>query len=650
MNCNRVFALSMLTISLFLIYLTGSPSASQGRPRIAGKTGCCLPQADQEVIIPVEFLVPADATLWIEGVRMQTTGVARHFQTPPLRLGGTYTYNVKVLWQGKEVTRQVDLSHGGTNTVDFRAEFRPATRNASDPLPSWNDGPAKKAIVAFVEKVTKEGGADFVPVAERIATFDNDGTLWCEQPLPVQLFFALDRVKALAPQHPEWKEKQPFKAVLEEDLKTVFASGERGLLELMMASHAGMTTDEFEAIVKDWLAHAKHPKYQKPYTECVYQPMVELLAYLRANGFKTYIVSGGGIEFMRPWAERVYGIPPEQVVGSSIKTKFEMRDGKPVLLRLPELNFIDDKSGKPVGINQHIGRRPIAAFGNSDGDRQMLEYTQGGSGARFMLLVLHDDPAREYAYGPAQGLPDVKLGAFPQALYDQAKKADWTVVSMKDDWKTVFASEQVPVTAIDILLEPDATMLRHAEAVNARLLNVFPKGFALDATHRPHITLVQRFVRTADLDQVYAAVGKVFASAKVTRLKLEAFKHYYAPTGAVGVAGICARPTPEIIKLQADIIAAVEPFTVKTGPIGAFTAPHDDPATDAAIIQYVSTFVPKMSGENFNPHVSTGVAPRDYLDKMLAEPFEPFTFSPAGAAIYQLGPFGTAAKKLKGWE
>jgi hypothetical protein len=375
-----------------------------------------------------------------------------------------------------------------------------------------------------------------------------------------------------------------------------------------------------------------------------------VLAYLRANGFKNFIVSGGGIEFMRPWAEAAYGIPPEQVIGSSAKTKFEMRDGKAMLVRLPELNFNDDKEGKPVGINLHIGRRPIAAFGNSVGDQQMLEYTQGGSGARFELLVLHDDAAREYAYGPARGLPDVKLGFFTPALDEHAKKDGWTVVSMKNDWKQVFPIEQAPVTAIDILLEPDATMLQHAEANNARLLSVFPKGFALDATHRPHITLIQRFVRTADLDKVYAAAGQVLASAHVNAMKLEAFKYYYAPAGAVGVAGICAKPTPEIIKLQADIIAAVKPFTVETGPIGAFTAPHDDPATDSAIIQYVSTFVPKMSGGNFNPHVSTGVAPREYLDKMLAEPFEPFTFSPAGAAVYQLGPFGTAARELKEWD
>ena len=392
--------------------------------------------------------------------------------------------------------------------------------------------------------MTKEGSPDFVPVAERIATFDNDGTLWCEQPMPVQLYFALDRVKALAPQHPEWKDKEPFASLLKGDLKTALAGGDHALLELIMATHAGMTTVEFEQIVKDWIATAKHPKTGKLFTEMVYQPMLEVLAYLRANGFKNFIVSGGGIEFMRPWAEKVYGIPPEQVVGSSVKTKFEMRDGKPVLVRLPELNFNDDKGDKPVGINQHIGRRPIAAFGNSDGDQQMLEYTQGGSGARFMLLVLHDDAAREYAYGPAQGLPDVKLGAFTQALYEQAKKDGWTVVSMKDDWKQVFAFEQTPVTAIDILLEPDATMLKHAEAVNARLLKVYPKGFALDATHRPHITLIQRFVRTADLDKVYAAAGKVLASANVTGMKLEAFKYYYIPDKDIGVCGHCREADP----------------------------------------------------------------------------------------------------------
>ena len=521
---------------------------------------------------------------------------------------------------------------------------------AADPLPSWNDTAPKQAIIAFVEKVTKPGSPDFVPVPERIAVFDNDGTLWCEQPVPVQLYFALDRVKALAPQHPEWKNREPFASLLKGDMKTALAGGDHAVLELFMATHTGMTTVEFEQIVKDWIATAKHPKTGKLYTEMVYQPMLEVLAYLRANAFKNFIVSGGGIEFMRPWAEKIYGIPPEQVVGSSIKTQFELRDGKPVLVRLPELNFNDDKGGKPVGINQHIGRRPIAAFGNSVGDQQMLEYAQGGSGARFMLLVLHDDAAREYAYGPARGLPDVKLGAFPPALDEHAKKDRWTVVSMKDDWTKVFAFEQPPVTAIDILLEPDATMLRHAEANNARLLKVFPKGFALDAAHRPHITLIQRFVRTADLDKVYAAAGKVLAGANVNGMKLDAFKYYYIPSKDIGVAGIVAKPTPELIKLQQDLIAAVSPYTVETGTSAAFVTTPDDRVIDPLLIEYVSVFVPKSSGEHFNPHVSTGVGPREYLDKMLTEPFEPFTFSPAGAAVYQLGQFGTAAKKLKEWD
>ncbi len=310
------------------------------------------------------------------------------------------------------------------------------TAYAQDPLSSWNDGSTKQAIVAFVEKVTKDGSPDFVQPEERIATFDNDGTLWCEQPMYFQLFFALDRVKALAPQHPEWKTKEPFASVLKGDMKTALAGGEHAFLEIIAGTHSGMTTDEFDRIVKEWLATAKHPKTGRLYTECVYQPMIELLAYLRANGFKTFIVSGGGIEFMRPWTEKVYGIPPEQVVGSSIKTKYEWRDGEPVLMRLPEMNFIDDKTGKPVGINSHIGRRPIAAFGNSDGDQQMLEWTQAGSGARLMMLVHHDDAVREFAYGA-----ESKIGTFSEALLAEAKKDGWTVISMKDDWKQIFPFE-----------------------------------------------------------------------------------------------------------------------------------------------------------------------------------------------------------------
>lgn len=306
----------------------------------------------------------------------------------------------------------------------------------SDPLPSWNDGPAKQAIVAFVKETTDQGSPKFVPPPERIATFDNDGTLWSEQPMYFQLLFTLDRVKALAPQHPEWKTEEPFASLLKGDVSKAVAGGEKAILEIVMATHAGMTTDEFEKIVTDWIATAKHPKTGRLYTEMVYQPMLELLAYLRANGFKTFIVSGGGIEFMRPWTEKVYGVPPEQVVGSSIKTKYEMRYGKPALVRLPAIDFIDDKTGKPVGINSHIGRRPIAAFGNSDGDQQMLEWTQGGGGARLMMLVHHDDAAREWAYGPKS-----KFGTFSDSLMAEAKKQGWVVISMKDDWKRIFAFE-----------------------------------------------------------------------------------------------------------------------------------------------------------------------------------------------------------------
>ncbi len=303
----------------------------------------------------------------------------------------------------------------------------------TDPLPSWNDGATKKSITDFVAKVTTLGSPDFVPVPERVATFDNDGTLWCEQPMYTQLFFALDRVKALAPQHPEWKDKEPFASLLKGDVKAALAGGERAMLEIVAATHSGMTTEEFDKTVKAWIATAKHPVTKRPYTEMVYQPMLELLAYLRANGFKTFIVSGGGIEFMRPWTEKVYGIPPEQVVGSSGKLKFELRDGQPVLVKLPAIDFIDDKDGKPIGIQTHIGRRPIAAFGNSDGDLQMLQYTAAGGGVRLMMLVHHDDKAREFEYGAKS-----PIGTFSDALMTEATDKQWNVISMKDDWKQIF--------------------------------------------------------------------------------------------------------------------------------------------------------------------------------------------------------------------
>jgi phosphoglycolate phosphatase-like HAD superfamily hydrolase len=303
---------------------------------------------------------------------------------------------------------------------------------AADPLPSWNEGKTKASITKFVETVTHKGSPEFVPPAERIAAFDNDGTLWAEQPLYFQFFFALDRVKVLAPQHPEWKSTEPFASLLKGDVKGALAGGEKSILEIIAATHTGMTTDEFDQIVKDWIATAVHPTTKRHFTEMVYQPMLELVAYLRENGFKTYIVSGGGVEFMRPWTERVYGIPPEQVVGSSGKLKFEMRDGKPALLKLPEINLINDKAGKPVGIQQYIGRRPIAAFGNSDGDQQMLEWTMAGSGARFALLVHHTDAKREWAYDRKS-----QIGTLDKAL-DEAVAKGWTVVDMQDDWKTIY--------------------------------------------------------------------------------------------------------------------------------------------------------------------------------------------------------------------
>jgi phosphoglycolate phosphatase-like HAD superfamily hydrolase len=311
---------------------------------------------------------------------------------------------------------------------------------ADDQLASWNDGAAKTAIVEFVEAVTTEGGPDYVAPADRIATFDNDGTLWVEHPLYTQAVFALDRVHELAPKHPDWKTKEPFKSVLAGDREALAKFSEGDWAQIIGATHAGMTTEQFQGIVKEWLAKAKHPRFERPYTELIYQPMLEILDYLRANGFRTYIVTGGGQDFVRAISEPTYGIPVEQVVGSSIVTKYEEQDGKPVLMREPKVFFIDDKVGKPVGINLFIGKRPYAAFGNSDGDREMLEWTGAGHGTRLKMLVLHDDSEREYAYGPASGLPDTKVGTFSQKLMDEAKQKGWTVISMKNDWKTVFAT------------------------------------------------------------------------------------------------------------------------------------------------------------------------------------------------------------------
>lgn len=307
----------------------------------------------------------------------------------------------------------------------------------TDPLPSWNDGKTKSAILDFVSKVTREGGPDFVKPAERIATFDNDGTLWAEQPAYFQLLFAIDEIKRLAPSKPEWKGKEPYRSILAGDMKGLAASGEKGLLQVVAATHAGMTTGEFNQSVANWLATARHPTKKRPYTEMIYQPQLELLAYLRANGFKTFIVSGGGVEFMRVFAEKVYGIPPEQVVGSSGVVKFRMgANGKPELFKEAKIEFIDDNVGKPVGINRFIGRRPILAFGNSDGDLQMLQYTVGGDGPRLALIVHHTDAEREWAYDRTS-----KIGKLDKAL-DEGKARGWTIVDMKTDWKAIFPPER----------------------------------------------------------------------------------------------------------------------------------------------------------------------------------------------------------------
>lgn len=326
--------------------------------------------------------------------------------------------------------------HLALTSITLLALLKCLSVSADDPLPSWNERAAKQALVAFVNRVTLEGGPDYLAPSRRIAVFDHDGTLWSEQPMYVQMAFAIDRVKALADAHPEWREKQPFKGVLEENFAAVALAGEKGAMEIIAATHSGMTTDEFAETVRDWLAKARHPRFQRPYTECVYQPMLELLAYLRANGFQTYIVSGGGVEFIRVFAEKVYGVPPNQVIGSTIKTKYEVREGRSVIVRLSELDVLNDKAMKPVSIQQRIGLRPVMAFGNSDGDFEMLEYTTSGTGPRFGLLVHHTDAEREAAYDRASF-----FGRLDRGLKEGQQKG-WNIVSTKDDWTHVFVPEQ----------------------------------------------------------------------------------------------------------------------------------------------------------------------------------------------------------------
>lgn len=309
----------------------------------------------------------------------------------------------------------------------------------SDPLPSWNEGSAKKAILAFIESTTARGSSHYVEANERIAVFDQDGTLWVEHPIYPQGMFALDRIQTLASAHPDWKNQEPFKAILEKNLEEIKKFEEHDWAKIIAATHSGMSIDQFLQIAAEWLEKSKHPRFHQPYTKLIYQPMLEVLNYFRANGYKTYIVTGGGQEFVRAYSQPVYGIPPEEVIGSSIKTKFEsQKEGPPILMRLPEMFFISNYGDKPVGINLFIGKKSFAAFGNSDGDREMLEWTQEGGGKKLMMLVYHDDPEREYAYGPAGGLPNTTVGKFSDSLMEEAKKNDWIVISMKKDWKKIF--------------------------------------------------------------------------------------------------------------------------------------------------------------------------------------------------------------------
>ena len=517
---------------------------------------------------------------------------------------------------------------------------------ANDPLPSWNDAPAKQAIVSFVERVISEGGQDYVPPAERIAVFDNDGCLWPENPVPFQFAFIVDDLKRRIATEPHLAADAMIQAALAGDLGQLMADDAYdGLIKVAEVTHAGMTVDEFAVIVNNWLATSSHPRFGKPYDQVCYQPMKEVLRYLRENDFKTFIVSGGGADFMRTWVERVYGIPPEQVVGTTTRTVFELRESGPVLVKTLDHLAVNDGVGKPVGIQQYIGRRPIAAFGNSDGDHAMLQYvTINNPRPCFGLIVHHTDGDREYAYDANP----TSTGKLVDAL-QEAPERGWIVVDMQQDWKQIFDFEPGAVTAIGIVLDPDQTMVEKATAVNARLRVSFPAGFALDAEHQPHITILQRYVRTAELDNVSAAVADVLSREDAAGWQLTAYKNYYLASGPVGLAGIVAAPTAELLSLQRKLIDAVAPYTVSTGTADAFVTTAEDPDIIPDLIDYVAHYVPRSTGSGYNPHVTTGIATCAYLDEMLAEPFEEFTFSPSAAAIYKLGNYGTAKQELAIW-
>jgi hypothetical protein len=516
-----------------------------------------------------------------------------------------------------------------------------ATLAAPDPLPSWNEGASKRAITEFVKNSTDSTSNRFIPVPDRIACFDNDGTLWTEMPLPFQLYFMIDRIKALAPQHPEWKDQQPYKGLLEGDLRSALAGGNKALLDLMIPVFSGLTADEFDKTVKDWMATATHPKTGKHYNEMVYQPMLELLNYLRANGYKTFIVSGGDISFMRVWVEQAYGIPPYQVIGSSFKSKYDTSLAVPAIVKLPEFNFNDDKLGKPVGIFEHIGKRPVFTAGNSDGDYGMLQYTSTSSGQRFGMIVHHTDSAREYAYDRQSSLAKLSKGL------DDAAKYHWAVVDMKKDWNKIYPAVQSDIIAIDILLDPGKTMLDSAKAYNKLMQQNYSGtgSYSLDELHRPHITVLQCFVKSTELDKVYAAVGKVVQSEQITNQEITTSGFYYFPYKGLGLAGITVTPSSKLLSFQAKIIEALTPYIV-VGTDAAFVQNTNGSAIAAGSSDYVNRFIPDHSGPKYNPHVTIGLAHEDFLKTLIAAPYHPFKFTCPSVSIFHLGDFGTARTKL----
>lgn len=485
--------------------------------------------------------------------------------------------------------------------------------NEDDPLPSWNDNIAKRTILSFVKNVIDENSSYYIEPMERIVTFDNDGTLWCEKPQAVEIMFALDRMKIIKPGY-------KLKSIDNNTLK-----------ELIVQTHSGISTDEFHQIVKDWIETARHPETGKLYTEMVYQPMLEFLTFLQDNDFKTYIVSGGDIDFMRPWAFKVYGIPPENIIGSSFNTKFEINKGKSIMMRLREGIFVNDDA-KPSAIQQHIGKRPVVAFGNSTGDLDMLKYTQDNINTNLTVLIQHDDQSREYSYNDS-------------LIYNDVKKQGILVVSMKNDWNIIYPTIANSIIAIDILLKPDNIMLQHAKLVNDKFRKVFPKGFSLDSSHQPHITLLQCYVLVDDLDEIYDIIEGIFAKFDKS-VKLTAYKYLYIPSDGNGLAGILIKTNPKLLKLQQLIIAAIKPFIQINNSSNAFYTTPEDSNIDKWLIDYVSTFIETASGDKYIPHVTIGVAPTNYLDKLIKEPFQSFNFSLSKGAIYHLGRFGVAAEEL----